>query len=144
MCCDAGFEGVETYIASGNVVFDAQTRPAKVKAELEARLQSYASKPVRVVVRSADEMAAVLKANPFSKTDTKSTYVVFLDEPPPPDALKKAAGRTNEEMRLGQREIFIYYPDGMGRSKLKIPAAATGTARNLNTVSKLVQMAGKP
>ena len=47
-------------------------------------------------------------------------------------------------MRLGEREIFVHYPSGMGRSKLKIPAAKTGTARNMNTVAKLVEIASKP
>jgi uncharacterized protein (DUF1697 family) len=67
--------------------------------------------------------------------------VIFLDERPPTDALKHIAGRTDEEVRLGKREIFVAYPNGMGRSKLKIPAAKAGTARNLNTVAKLTEMA---
>jgi uncharacterized protein (DUF1697 family) len=40
------------------------------------------------------------------------------------------------------REIYAYYPDGMGQSKLKIPAAKNGTARNMNTIAKLAEMAG--
>jgi uncharacterized protein (DUF1697 family) len=47
-------------------------------------------------------------------------------------------------MRLGEREIFVHYGSGMGRSKLRIPAAKTGTARNMNTVAKLVEIASKP
>jgi uncharacterized protein (DUF1697 family) len=46
-------------------------------------------------------------------------------------------------MRLGKREIYVHYPTGMGRSKLRIPAAKTGTARNMNTVAKLVELATK-
>src|SRR3984893_1799061 len=65
MCVDAGFVRVETYIASGNVVFDSKAKPSRVKAELEARLLAFAGKPVGVVVRTASEMVAVLKANPF-------------------------------------------------------------------------------
>ncbi len=49
----------------------------------------------------------------------------------------------NEEMRLGEREIFVHYPSGMGRSKLKIPAATYGTARNMNTIAKLAEMASR-
>jgi uncharacterized protein (DUF1697 family) len=45
-------------------------------------------------------------------------------------------------VRLGKRELYVHYPDGQGRSKLKIPGAAAGTARNMNTVAKLVEMAG--
>ena len=62
---------------------------------------------------------------------------------PPRDALDKVTGRNGEKLQLGKREIFVSYPDGMGRTKLKIPAAKTGTARNMNTVAALVEMAGK-
>ncbi len=144
MCHDAGFTRVETYIASGNVIFDSKSAASKVKAELEARLLAYAKKPIGVVLRTAEEMAAVLKANPFPKTEPKFTYAIFLDQRLPRDALKHAVGQNDEEMRLGDREIFIHYPSGMGRSKLRIPAAKTGTARNMNTVTKLAEMASKP
>jgi uncharacterized protein (DUF1697 family) len=89
-------------------------------------------------------MAAVLKANPFSKAEPKFTYAIFLDERPPRDALDHAVGQNDEEMRLVDREIFVHYPSGMGRSKLRIPAAKTGTARNMNTIAKLAEMAAKP
>jgi uncharacterized protein (DUF1697 family) len=89
-------------------------------------------------------MAAVLKANPFPEAEPKYTYAIFLDEPPPRDALKHAVGRNDEEMRLGKREIFVHYGSGMGRSKLRIPAAKMGTARNLNTIAKLAEIASKP
>ncbi|WP_050424681.1 DUF1697 domain-containing protein [Bradyrhizobium tropiciagri] len=140
-CVDAGFADVETYIASGNVVFSSKLGAAKVKAALEQRLQAYAGKPVGVAVRSADEIAAVLKANPFPKAPPNFTVAIFLDEPPPKDALKDVKGQQDEQMRLGKREIYVAYGSGMGRSKLKIPAAASGTARNLNTIAKLAELA---
>jgi uncharacterized protein (DUF1697 family) len=96
-----------------------------------------------VVLRTGQEMLAVLNANPFSGTEPKFTYAIFLDEPPAKDALAKVAGRQDEELRLGKREIYVHYPSGMGRSKLKIPAAKRGTARNMNTVAKLAETAGK-
>ena len=143
ICCDAGFTRVETYIASGNVIFESKSAAAKVKAELEARLLTYARKPVGVVLRTAAEMAAVLEANPFPRAEPKFTYAIFLDQRPPRGALDHVVGQNDEEMRLGDREIFVRYPSGMGRSKLRIPAAKTGTARNMNTVAKLVEMAAK-
>jgi uncharacterized protein (DUF1697 family) len=144
ICRDAGFTRVETYIASGNVIFESKSAASKVKTELEARLLAYAKKPIGVVLRTAAEMAAVLKANPFPKTEPKFNYAIFLDQRPPRDALKNAVGQNDEEMRLGDREIFVHYPSGMGRSKLRIPAAKTGTARNMNTVAKLAEIAAKP
>ena len=55
-----------------------------------------------------------------------------------------AVGQSLEKMVLGEREIFVHYGDGMGRSKLRIPAARAGTARNMNTVAKLAELASKP
>lgn len=143
MCGDAGFVRVETYIASGNVVFESKASPGSVKAELEARLLAYAGKPIGVAVRTAAEMATVLKANPFPKAEPKYTCAIFLDQRPPHDAFDHASGRSDEKMHLGAREIFVHYPSGMGRSKLRVPAAKTGTARNMNTVAKLAEMASK-
>ena len=76
MCREAGFARIETYIASGNVVFDSKSTPATVRAALEERLRAYAGKPVGVVVRSASEMLAVLKTNPFPKAEPKHTYAI--------------------------------------------------------------------
>lgn len=143
ICLDAGFTHVETYIASGNVIFETPASEPKVKSELERRLQAHLGKPVVVALRSAAEMAAVLKANPFPKAPPNHSVVIFLNKEPPPDALKLAVGISNEKMRLGTREVYVHYPNGQGRSKLRIPAAKPGTARNMNTVAKLVEMASR-
>ena len=62
--------------------------------------------------------------------------------PPSADALADVRHRNGEEVALGRREIYVHYGDGMADSRLVIPAAKAGTARNLNTVAKLVAMAG--
>ena len=121
-----------------------ETLSPEPAAELEARLVEYAGKPIGVVVRTAPEMRAVLKASPFPDAQANYTYAIFLDHPPPHDALDRATGRSDEKMSVGDKEIFVHYPSGMGRSKLKILAAKTGTARNMNTVAKLAEMASKP
>jgi uncharacterized protein (DUF1697 family) len=143
MCSDAGFAKVQTYIASGNVVFQCKAPPNKVKSALEARLLAYVGRPVGVVVRTASEMAAVLKSNPFQKATPNLTVVIFLDKRPPPDALAHAVGVRDEEMRLGAREIYVHYGSGIGRSKLKLPAAKNGTARNMKTISALAALAAE-
>jgi uncharacterized protein (DUF1697 family) len=143
MCTELGFTRVETYIASGNVVFASKASAARVKSDLEACLLDYAGKRIAVLVRTAAEMQAVLDANPFPRTPPNRTYAIFLDAPPPRDALKAAVGVADEEMRLGVREIYVYYGSGMGKSKLSIPTAKPGTARNMNTVAKLAEMAAK-
>jgi uncharacterized protein (DUF1697 family) len=143
MCVALGFKAVRTYIASGNVVFESSAAEKKVKAALERRLASYVGKSVAVMVRTAAEMAAVLKSNPFPDTAPNRTVAIFLDERPPKDALSKISGQTAEEIRLGTREIYVHYGDGMAHSKLKIAAAKSGTARNMNTVAKLATMAAR-
>ncbi|HLZ75733.1 DUF1697 domain-containing protein [Phenylobacterium sp.] len=141
MCQAAGHTGVKTYIASGNVVFSSGKSEAAVKADLEARLAAYAGKAVGVMVRTAAEMAAVRDANPFPDAPGNRTVAIFLDGAPPADALAHATGQKDEDVRLGRREVYVLYSDGMADSKLKIPAAKTGTARNMNTVAKLAAMA---
>jgi uncharacterized protein (DUF1697 family) len=141
MCTAAGFSKVQTYIASGNVMFETKLPHARVRALIEARLESYAGKPVGVVIRTADEMAEVLKANPFPKAAPNRAVAIFLDDPPHPGALADARGLNGEELRLGVREIYVSYGETMAQSKLRIPAAKAGTARNMNTVAKLVALA---
>ena len=136
-----GFENPRTYIASGNLVFESALDETHVKAALEQRLEAYAGKPLGVMVRTGAAMAQVLADNPFSARPPEKTAVLFLDTAPPNDALATISHQTNEEVTLGAREIYVHYPDGMGRSKLKIPAARNGTARNINTVAKLARMA---
>ncbi|TDR40052.1 uncharacterized protein (DUF1697 family) [Tahibacter aquaticus] len=141
MCEAAGFEKVKTYIASGNVVFRSSKSAAAVKKALEAAMASYAGKPVAVMLRTAQEMSAVLAANPFPQAAPNRTLAIFLDAAPARDCLQAASHVNGEEMVLGEREIYVHYGDGMADSRLRIPAAAVGTARNMNTVAKLAQMA---
>jgi uncharacterized protein (DUF1697 family) len=140
MCAAAGFAEVRTYIASGNVVFRAPGTETKVKAALEAALARYFGKPVGVLVRTHAQLVAVVAANPFPDAAGNRLTVSFLDAPPPPDALDYVSHRQGERIALGQRELYVDYGEGMRESKLKIPAAKTGTARNLNTVRQLVEM----
>jgi uncharacterized protein (DUF1697 family) len=140
MCVDCGFDSVKTYIASGNVVFDSKDDATRVKSKLEAKLRAHMGKSVDVFVRTAAEMRAVLDGNPFPSRKRGYACVFFLGSKPPEDAIGGALRRTDEQIRLGRREIYVYYPSGMGQSKLQIPAANPGTARNMNTVAKLVAM----
>ncbi|MCP1375287.1 DUF1697 domain-containing protein [Dyella lutea] len=143
MCESAGFAGVRTYIASGNVVFASALDEAAVKAALERQLAAYAGKPVGVLVRTALEMAGVLAANPFPEAPGNRVVAIFLDAPPPKDALTDVRGQAGERLALGRREIYVHYGDGMADSRLAIKAAAQGTARNMNTVGRLAAMAAE-
>jgi uncharacterized protein (DUF1697 family) len=143
MCEASGFSNVRTYIASGNVVFTSGKSEAAVKKALEAKLAAYAGKPVGVLVRSAAEMQGVLNDNPFPKAPANRVVAVFLDSPPPKDTLAAVRGQKDEAIELGRREIYIHYGEGMAKSKLVVPAAKAGTARNMNTIATLAKLAAE-
>lgn len=140
LCAELGFQDPRTYIQSGNVVFVSGLAEPEIKNVLETALAKRMGKRIDVLVRSAAELQSVLAANPFPDAKPAQLGVMFLSESPPPNLLSGLVIPGREEVRLGKREIFIHYPDGMGRSKLKLPAAGTGTMRNLHTVAKLVAM----
>ncbi len=140
--CEAeSFAKVKTYIASGNVVFETALPEARVKTVLEKRLADYAGKPVGVMVRTAAEISAVLAANPFPDMPPNRVMAIFLDAAPTADMLDHVVAPDGEQARLGTREIYVYYPQGQADTKLKLPGAKAGTARNINTVAKLAEMA---
>ncbi len=141
LCENCGFARVRTYIASGNVVFEAEGSEAEVQAQLQSALQGYAIKPVGVIVRHGAEMSAVLAANPYAGRTSNLVHVTFLNEALSVDVLAGVSGRADEEIAVGRRELYIFYPRGQGSSKLKLPATKIGTARNINTVAKLAEMA---
>jgi uncharacterized protein (DUF1697 family) len=143
MCESIGCSNVRTYIASGNVVFDSRLSEASVKSKLEQCLATYAGKPVGVLVRTGAELAAVLAANPFGSAAPNRAVAIFLDASPPTDTSSHVSGQQGEEIALGVREIYVHYGNGIAHSKLKIPAAKTGTARNMNTVARLVEWAAQ-
>lgn len=140
LCEDAGFENVRTYIQSGNVVFTSNLTAAKVKQKLERALRTRMGKDVGVHLRTPAELDAILKRNPFKRAASNRLLVLFLDRAVPKDALKDLEIPGREEVEASGREVFIHYPDGMGRSKLKIPLAQVATGRNLNTVTKLLEL----
>lgn len=138
-----GFQEPRTYIASGNLVFEWDGTAEAVRSRLGNALAEYAGKEVGVMVRTAAELADVLQANPFPDRPANRTMVIFLDTAPPADTREGVVGPAGEEVRLGRREFYVHYPEGMGRSRLTIPGAKHGTARNINTVAKLVQMSSR-
>jgi uncharacterized protein (DUF1697 family) len=136
-----GFGACRTFIASGNLLFTSDEKERAVKQKLESALGIHMGAEVPVMVRTAAEMDAIAAANPFPDEPGNRAVAIFLDDRAPRDALVSATGIRDERMELGEREIYIFYGDGMADSKLRIPAAATGTARNMNTVAKLAELA---
>jgi len=138
---ELGLADAKTYIASGNLLFGSGKVEAALKRELEAAIGAHMGAKVGVMVRSAAELAAVTRANPYADQPGNRVVAFFLDDVPPKDFAAAATNVADERLALGSREIYVHYPSGQGQSKLRIPAAKDGTARNMNTVAKLAELA---
>ena len=141
LCEQAGFRNVRTYIASGNVVAERQGAETEAKAALEAELQSYAGKPVRVIVRTAAEMAEVVALNPFPDRAANATVAIFLDQAPPPDALNTCQRPNERGGSLKRARDLRPLSRRYGTLQAQHSGRADGTARNMNTIAKLASMA---
>jgi uncharacterized protein (DUF1697 family) len=138
-----GFESVRTFIASGNLLFESDEPEAKVERMIGDRLEAYFGKPVAVFVRTARELEDVAAANPFDDDKPSRVMTHFIAEDPTRSMLEEARDVAGERMALGPRCIYISYGEGIGKTKLKLPAVKNGTARNLNTVAKLAALAAE-
>ena len=149
LCTACGFDDVQTYIQSGNVVFSSDADAKTCGSALASRLQRELGKPVGVVIRSARELAGVAAKNPFlkEKVETARLSVAFLAERPKADRVKALAAVDWGRDRFDHdaKELYLYCPDGFGRSRLATSferiLGVGATVRNWNTVSKLLEMA---
>ncbi len=154
ICEGLGLKQVRTLIQSGNLVFEAaKCNPDSLSARIEKKILSEFGFEVRVITRTPEEVGRVIERNPFpkeSKTEPGKVYVAFLAEVAKPDALKNLESKAtaDERVQRGEREVYLYYRNGMGQAKLTSNVlervlAVAATARNWNTVTKLYEMAGK-
>ena len=141
ICETLGFTDVKTYIQSGNVLFRADANEADVARTLDDALGEVLGKKPGVMVRSRKEMEAIVARAPFPDAKPSFLIVSFLHETAPKDALDRMVAPDGEEAVVDGREIYVHYPIGSGKSKLKLPALNAGTSRNINTVRKLAEMA---
>jgi uncharacterized protein (DUF1697 family) len=142
LCEGLGFVNVRTYIQSGNVVFGSRLTEKSVRKKLEAALTETLGKHADVVVRTGAELKAVLKGNPFPDAEPARVGVFLMADTVGKELMDRIVAPTGEQVGAGKREVYIYFPNGMGKSKLKIPKAV-GTVRNINTVGKLAAMAAE-
>jgi uncharacterized protein (DUF1697 family) len=150
------FEDVATFIQSGNVVFRTKEQDlGKVGKKIGDGIEKTFGFRTNVILRTAEEMRGVIARNPFADrkdVEPNRLLVWFLTSEPDAEARKKAlavaAGvkeANPEELRMDGREIYIYFPNGMARPKLSMPAVeralkVSGTGRNWNSVLKLMEM----
>ncbi len=149
-----GLRNPQTYIQSGNVIFKA---PERHLIRLARKIQDgiarkFGFRP-EVILRTSIELREVIARNPFAKRrgiEPSKLLVTFLASDPGPDAraaIMKLKPKP-EELRLVGRELYIYFPNGQGRSKLswaiiERTLKTPGTGRNWNTVTKVLQIAEK-
>ena len=132
-----GFSDVRTFIASGNLLFDSDLDEAEVAKRVGDKVEAFFGKLVPLFVRSAAEMVEVATGNPF--TDDKPSRVMahFIADPPTEAMLAEARDVAGERMAVGSRMIYVSYGEGIGKTRLKLPAVRQGTARNLNSVARM-------
>lgn len=135
-----GFEQVRTFIASGNLLFASALDEAAVRKAIEAKVEARFGRHVPVLVRTAKEMAELVEENPFPDHPGNRNVVLFVDDEPAQSMIDAARHVDKERLALGPRALYIAYDEGMGTSKLTLPAQKTGTARNMNSVAKMAAL----
>jgi uncharacterized protein (DUF1697 family) len=147
MCLGLGYDQIETYIQSGNVVFDSSSSEASVVAEMEVALLSTFGLTLSVVVRSAAELVEIVARNPFpTEGDGTKLHVTCFAAPLAEAMVAKLdpAFSPPDTFVLDGRNMYLHLPGGMGTSKLAVHVGQKlgklGTTRNWNTVLKLVEM----
>jgi uncharacterized protein (DUF1697 family) len=139
---EIGLQRVRTYIASGNLLFTSDKSEGELKRRLEERVAAHMGRQVPVLIRTAQEMALVARSNPFTDAAGNNSVAFFMDEVPPSNLFETIRNCDDERIAAGVREIYVAYGEkGIGKSRLRIPAAEAGTARNMNTVAKLAELA---
>lgn len=151
LCGSLGLRDAQTYVQSGNVVFRSKERNlTRLARSVEDAIEKKAGFRPSVILRTPSDLKGVIATNPFAGRrglEPGKLLVTFLPADPGPgvhDAVREL--KTNpEEVHIRGREVYTYFPDGMGRSKL-VPVMErilkkSGTGRNWNTVTKLLEMA---
>jgi uncharacterized protein (DUF1697 family) len=148
LCVGLGLDDVQTVLQSGNVVFRSAK---KISAQtLEKAIREKTGLDVRVFLRTPEELEKVIAKNPFperAKSDPSHLVVMFLEREMTANAkaaLRDASAAGPEQVHIGKEELYIYYGEAMARSKLVLDErrlGVSGTARNWNTVTKLLALA---
>jgi uncharacterized protein (DUF1697 family) len=148
ICSKLDADNVRTYLQSGNVVFSAAGSSEKWSQALENKLVGETRLPVAVIVRTADEIAAIAAGNPFlpeKGIDTARLAVTFLQQPLSKQALAalSAMDLGSERYHYSGKHIYLHCPDGFAKAKLYLLDKVLGqktTVRNWNTIMKLHEM----
>jgi uncharacterized protein (DUF1697 family) len=148
---DLGHTDVASYVQSGNIVFRTTgSDPVALGAAIEERIGSELGLDVAVLIRSAAEMKAIAKKNPFLDRDNpKALHVTFLEDAPAKPAVSGLPDRTRgiDELKIVGREVYLWLPKGYADTKLQNSffekqLGTRATTRNWKTVLQLNEMSG--
>ncbi len=142
VCAPLGLGNVQIHGTAGNIVFDSDRTERGLCQSLDRAVTDKLRRPAGVLIRTGAALRAVVAANPFPDARFRLVGVMFLPKVLPERLLTELDLGGPEDVRMVGREIYVHYPDGMERSKMKIPFAADGTTRDLTTVAKLASLAG--
>jgi uncharacterized protein (DUF1697 family) len=144
----AGCTEVQTYLQSGNAVFETELATTALTAAIEAALTKYMGRPIATTLRTQKQLAAVVGARPFGAVadDHARLCVTFLSHVPTPAEIAplQAQDFGQELFQVSGKEIYTWHPNGQGRSALaaamaKLRLRGAVTTRNWNTVLKLLE-----
>jgi uncharacterized protein (DUF1697 family) len=147
---ELGYGDVRTYLQSGNVVLTSSASPERLQRKLEQQIAKALGVEIQVVVRTRDELADVVERDPLAGVaDNPKRYQVSFLSAEPDAGVVRELGRIDvapERFVVSGREIYTWHPDGIQRSKLTTVLSdkrlgVTATARNWNTVTKLLTLA---
>jgi uncharacterized protein (DUF1697 family) len=147
---EAGYDDVTTHLQSGNLIVASRARPETVERSIEEALQTALDLEVDVMVRTASGLAKVARGNPLLRRgiDPRTLHVAFLKRRPTATAARALAGADfgREEFALRGAEIYLRYPNGLGRSKMtpsffERTLHTPATVRNWGVVTTLVELA---
>lgn len=138
---ELGLRNPRTFIASGNLLFTSEKGEKPLQKLLEDRLADQMGARFSVTLRTASEMKQVARSNPFADEPGNRVQAFFLNSSPPADSIATARHVDDERIALGKREVYVAYGErGIGKSRLRIPIAEAGTARNMNSVKKMAEL----
>ncbi len=147
---ELGYGEVRTHLQSGNAVFTAPgTPPERAAQEIEGQLALHLGLSVRVLVRTAEELARIVSANPLPEATSEPARLLvnFLSAPPDPDLLRglDPADFEPDLFGVGEREIYVWCPEGVRATRLSYAfwekrLGVVATARNWNTVTRLEEL----
>ncbi|WP_445958107.1 DUF1697 domain-containing protein [Yeosuana sp.] len=144
---NSGFQNVQTYIQSGNVVFQSSKNVSTLEKEIQKLIFNHFGFDVSVIVKTDDELQTIFDVSPFSTEKKEKSYFIMLNKIPEPNLVEEVEQipYENEEIVIKKNCLYFYCPTGFGKTKFNMNSyerklKVIGTARNYNTMVKLLSL----